>query len=296
MNRNTLILFGTVLVLAAVAYLLTLRPGEQSLTALEGTPLLQIDSASVDKITIESPDLALTLVKRGLEWHIEKPLAARADQNAVASLLHEAHSSVIKATVSGKPEKHPLFQVDSTGIAVKFFKENVEQGSLVVGKQGPGYSDLYVRAGNSNDVCLVDAAVSGSARRTLKDWRDRTIVPLSREGLNEIRFQYGDTSFVVTWRDSIWVVGKDPADDAVMNNLLGSLTALQADGFLDTPPTKPRLVATITVHNVQLKFFQTKGSEAYAVQSSLSPQFFELQNWRAHQILKRKRDLLKATL
>jgi hypothetical protein len=164
----------------------------------------------------------------------------------------------------------------------------------VVGKQGPGYGDIYARAGSSDEVCLIDAAISGSARRSLKDWRDRTIASIPRESIKEIQFQYGDTAFTVTWRDSVWMIGREFADDAAVNILLGSLSNLQADEFLDAPPAKSRLVATIAFHDLQLKFSQAKRSEAFVIQSSSSPQLFQIQSWRAHQILKRKKDLLKA--
>jgi len=294
MNKNTLLLLGAAVILGAIAYVLMQQPGEQSITASEGESLFHIDSANVDKIKIDSPGSSLILTKQGVEWRIENPLSARASQTAVGSLLLEAGSSRIKAMVSDKPAKHSIFQVDSTGIVLTFYKQDVKQASVVIGKQGPGYSDIYVRTSNSNEVYLIDEALSRSARRSLKDWRDPTIVSIPRESFKEIRFQYGDTTFAVSWLDSVWLIGRSVADEVAVNSLLGSLSNLQADDFIDTPLLKPNSIAAVTFAGIQLRFFQTKGSETIVVQSSASPQLFELQSWRAHQILKRKKDLLKA--
>ncbi len=295
MNRNTFVLLGTAVVLGAIAYFLMQRPGEQSLDSSEGEPLLQIDSASVDRIKIDSPGLSLSLAKRGAEWHIESPLSSRANQNAVTTLLHELVSTMIRATVSDRPEKHSLFQVDTTAVVLKVFVQEKEVGSFFIGKPGPGYGDVYVRPERTNEVYLVDGAISRYARQPLKDWRDRAIAAIPRETIKEIQYQYADTTFTVSWEDSLWMIGKQAADENAVNSLLGSLTNLQGDDFLDSPPAALKLVATIMYGGIQLRISQAKGSETYAIQSSSSPQLFELQGWRARQLLKRKKDLLKTT-
>jgi len=296
MNRNTLALLGAVVVLGAIAFFLMQRPGEQSLDSSEGEPLLRIDSASVDRIRIDSPGLPLSMTKRGAEWHIESPLPARASQNAVTTLLHELSSTMIKATVSDRPEKHSLFQVDSTALLLKIFHQENEVGSLFIGKPGPGYGDVYVRPEKTNEVYLVDGAVSRSARQPLKEWRDRTVVSVPRESITEIQYQFGDTTFTVSWKDSVWMIGNQIADEAALSSLLGLLANLQGDEFLDSLPAKSKLIATITFAGIHLRISQAKGSETFTIQSSSSSQLFELQGWRGNQLLKRKKDLLKTSI
>ncbi len=67
------------------------------------------------------------------------------------------------------------------------------------------------------------------------------------------------------------------------------------DDFVDTLATRPtKPSAQISFAGTQLTFFYVKGSEKYLVQSSASPQWFEMQSWHANQLLMRKKDLLKA--
>jgi hypothetical protein len=293
MSKNTLLLLGIVAVLIAISYIVMQRPGERNISPSESTSVVRIDSAGVDKITIQSPTLSLVMVKLGAEWRIETPVAARANQDAIGAFLGEVNASIVSAMVSDKIEKHSLFQVDSTGIVIRFFRRGVESAGLVIGKPGPSYGDVYVRSVHSNEVFLIDGAISRSAGKSLNDWRDRTIASIPRESIKEIQFQYGDTTFAVSWRDSIWLVGGKPANEAAVNSLLGSLSQLQADNFLDTLPAQASLVATLTFAGVHLRFLQGKNSETFSVQSSSSPQLFELQNWHGRQLLKRKKDLLK---
>jgi len=113
------------------------------------------------------------------------------------------------------------------------------------------------------------------------------------ETIREVQFQYGDTTFSVVFRDSIWTVDADIADATTVADFLGALANIQADDFLDTLPSKPKLIASIAFTGIQLRFSQAKESETFVVQSSTSPQAFELQGWRANQILKRKKDFIK---
>jgi len=54
MKRTTLALIGLFALLGVVAYLVTLKPGERSVSTEAGEPLFTVDSALVDKVEIRS--------------------------------------------------------------------------------------------------------------------------------------------------------------------------------------------------------------------------------------------------
>ena len=210
-------------------------------------------------------------------------------------MIHSSKTLHVSNIVSNKPDKQSVFQVDSTGTLVKMFQNGVEKVSFILGKSGSSYSELYARRAVSNDVALVNGASSYVFNRPVKDWRDRTILSTPRERIQEIRYQYGDTTFVLAFKDSTWTIGKDSTQDGVVNSLLSSLSNIVTDDFVDTlaaRPTKP--TAQISLAGTQLTFFYVKGSEKYLVQSSLSPQWFEMQSWHANPLLMRKKDILKS--
>ena len=294
MNRNTFSLLGILAALVVIAYLVMQKPGEQSSTGESGEFLVSIDSLAVDKVEIKSPALHVVLAKRGVEWFMESPVAYRADQASVAQLIHETKVLEIKNTVSGKPEKHSVFQVDSSGTRVTMYEKGVEKAAFIVGKMGGSYLESYARRASSDEVVTVAGGSPMTFGRAVKEWRDRTIAAPAREKINDVRYQYGDTVFVLAFRDSVWMVGRDSTQDWVVNNLISSLTNVQADDFIDSPisrPSKPS--AQITYAGTQITFFYVKEGEKYLVQCSSTPQWFEMQSWRASQILKRKNDIIK---
>ncbi len=294
MNKNTFLLLGFLALLALAAFLLMQQPGEQSASESGGSELFQIDSLAVDRIEIKTPSSVVVLEKQGADWMLREPLRYRADQTAVTSLIHDMMRVRSKAMVSNNPEKQPVFQVDSTGTVMKLFEKGIEKTSMIVGKTGSSFSDVYLRVPPSNDVLLVDAPLSAITTRQVKDWRDRTIITLPKEGIKEVKFRYGDTTFVLTLKDSVWVIGKDQTQEWVVNSLIGSLASFQTDEFVDTPPSpSPRFTAFISFSDLQLRFAPRKGTDKFYVQTSVSPQWYEVQQWRANQVLKRKKDLTK---
>jgi hypothetical protein len=212
----------------------------------------------------------------------------------VAQLIHETKVLEIKNTVSSKPEKHPVFQVDSSGTLVTMYEKGVEKASFVVGNMGSSYLESYARRASSDDVVLIAGGSPMTFSRAVKEWRDRTIAAPAREKINEVRYQYGDTVFVLAFKDSAWMVGKDSTQDWVVNNLLSSLSNVQADDFIDSSVSRPsKPSAQITYAGTQITFFYVKEGEKYLVRCSSTPQLFEMQSWRANQILKRKNDIIK---
>lgn len=294
MKRNLSILAGILLVLMVLTIVVLQRPGEQSATGTEGELLFTIDSARVDKIEIKSPSGLIVLEKKGVEWFLQSPLQYRADQSTVATTIGQIKGMRIKANVSSNPEKQALFQVDSTGTLVKVYEGGVEKASFVVGKMGPSFAETYVRPASSNDVYLVDGSLNFSFSRPVKDWRDRMIATVPRENITNVVYQYGDTSFTLTRKDTIWVIDKQPARESEVNSLLSSLAEFRADDFIDSLPTPaPKFTITLSYGGVVLRFAEVKGQSKYIVQNSASPQLFEVAQWRANQVLKRKKDLVQ---
>ncbi len=292
MKKNTYILIGLFVVLLIVAFLVLQKPGEQSASSASTGFLTVIDSVSVDKIEIKTPTLFLVLEKRGTEWYIAQPINYKANQTNVGQIIHQIKNLEVKSTVSSKPEKHSVFQVDQTGTEVKVYEKGIEKTSLILGKMAASYTESYARRLNSNDVLLVEGAYSYMFNRPVKDWRDKTIFTTPKESIKEVQYQYGDTIFSIAFKDSTWLIGKDRVQRSVIDGVLSSLSNLQADDFIDST-LSPKIMAAVTYAGVQIRFSLNKTTNKYAVQSSHSSQWFVLEPWRANQILKRKKEIVE---
>lgn len=292
MNRTTLILLGVLVVLAAATAIVLQRPGEQSLSESGTAPFLAVDSADVTAIVLVSDGSTVSLGKRGNEWVVEGPPEYRADPGAVAGLLKEISDLSIRSIVSSRPEKHAMFQVDTSGTLITLRRSSGDPVSFFLGKTAPGFSEVYARREGSDDVVLIAAAASYAARRPAEEWRDKAIVRIPKDQIREIRYQYGDTTFTLAWQDSAWIVDGSPAQERTVNSIVATLSELRADDFADAPPPARRPEAVISFSGVTLRLYHSRGEDHYLAQSSTSSQWYRIDGWRTRQILKRKADLV----
>jgi hypothetical protein len=91
-----------------------------------------------------------------------------------------------------------------------------------------------------------------------------------------------------------WVIGSDSTINSNVTSLLSSLTNYQTDEFVDTTITVlPKLTCTIETQGTQLRFFKRADGKYYVLSSS-SAQWFAVQEWKATQVVKRKKDFVPA--
>jgi hypothetical protein len=296
MKRNTWILVAILVVLLAAAFFVLRQPGEVSTSGNATGTLVQYDSAAVDKLEITSPTGAITLALEGGKWMILSPLHYPADQLSVTAAIGKGQRIELKNVVSSNPQKQQLFQVDSAGTLVRVFKHGTEGAAFHVGKPGTSYTETYVRREGSNDVYLADGLLTYTFSKSLKDWRDRTVFKGEPDRITSVRLQFRDTTFALQFKDSLWRVDGDSASQTAVRSFLGTLANLQADEFVDTALTVSSAPnAVIEVEGVQIRFYAAKDGGKYSIQTSAAPQWFEVQGWRAAEVLKRKKDFLAGT-
>jgi hypothetical protein len=295
MKRSTLILIAILVVLIVAAVLVMQRPGEQSVRAGMGAPFLELDSAAVDRLEVTSTGGRVVLSREGGAWMLIEPLRYKADPAMVAGAVGQAARMTVVALASANPQKQGVFQVDSTATLLKVFEKKTERAAVRIGKAGPAYTQTYVRRDGSDEVYLVDGSLSWTFVKAADAWRDRSIYAAAKDSIRSVRFQYGDTTFVLERADSLWRLDGAPIDPTKIQGFLASLSALTADGFVDTALTAAAIPSgMLTVDGTQLIFMSHPAPGKYYLRTSQSTQVFEVQGWKATQLLKRKRDFVVA--
>lgn len=292
MKRSTLYSIIILIALAIATFFALQREGESSATGSSGKMLAEYDSMAVDKIEINSTNGQVVLEKQAGTWILTSPIQYRADEAAVTGAVGKGRKIELSSLVSTNPEKQQLFQVDSTGTLVKVYEKGTLKTAFRVGKPSTSFTETYVRLEGSNDVQLANEVLTSFFNKQTKEWRDKTIFKIDENIIKNVKFQYGDTTFTVSLADSLWRIGKDSVNQTVVKPLLTAVANIQSDEFVDsTLSIQPKLSATIELEGTQIRFYR-KDDTKYLVQTSQSPQWFEVQNWRTTNLLKRKKDLL----
>jgi hypothetical protein len=292
MKRNTIYSIVLLVLLAIAAFFALNREGEVSSTGGSGKMLVGYDSTAVDKLEFFSPSGSVVLEKQAGTWMLTSPIKYKADEASVTSAVGRGRKIELASLVSTNPEKQKLFQVDSTGTLVKVYEKGSPQAAFYIGKASSSFTETYVRREGSNEVHLANEVLSSYFNKQPKDWRDKTIFKIEEGRITTVKFQYGDTTFTLSMQDSLWRIAKDSANQALVKPLLSALALIQTDEFVDSAPSPvPKLTAIIEVEGTQIRFLK-KDDTKYLVQTSQSPQWFEIQSWRTSSLLKRKKDFL----
>ncbi|MBI5472790.1 MAG: DUF4340 domain-containing protein [Ignavibacteriae bacterium] len=296
MKRNWIILGGILILLTIAAFIVLQQPGEQSSSTSAGEPLFTYDSAAVDKIELLATSGSVTLEKIGGQWKVTTPLSYPADVNAVAAAVGKGKELKVMSLVSTNPAKQTTFSVDSSATLVRISANNTEVAAFRVGKPSNSWTETYVRKEGSNDVHSVEGLLTMTFVKQPTDWRDKTIFKTDQALLSNVTFQFGDTTFMLTKKDSAaWVIGGETTNSTTVTSFLSALANFQADEFVDTAITAmPKLSTTIAAAGSQLRFYKRPDGKYY-VQSSSSSQWFAIQEWKATQLLKRQKDFLAAS-
>jgi hypothetical protein len=295
MKRNPMILLGILALLAIATYFVLQREGEQSASESAGRPLVMYDSAAVDKMEIRSTNGTVTLERQGGKWMLTSPMRYAADEASATSAVGKGRDLKITSLISTNPAKQTTFSVDSTAALVLISANNNQVAAFRVGKPSSSWTETYARKEGENEVYSVEGVLSSTFVKSANDWRDKTIFKTEQSKIQSVKFQHGDTTFVLSEKDSVnWVIGSDSTINSNVTSFLSSLANFQADEFVDSTVTViPKLTAAIETQGTQLRFYK-KTDGKYYVQNSASPQWFTVQEWKAGQVLKRKKDFVPA--
>jgi hypothetical protein len=249
-----------------------------------------MDSASVVKIGIQRPQKSVTLENVGGTWMVTSPIHGTANSTFVSQLLGGLKKFKVGSLVSSNPEKQSLFQVDSTGTTLTVTDRSGKSVSMILGKTGPSFSDIYVRQINSNDVFLGEGIEMWSLNREAKDWRDKTIFKTVSDSIKALTIAYAGKNFSLQKDSTLWMAGNDTLESSHMSSFVASLSNLNAEDFIDSIPplaTQPLHIELQQPERVAIDFYpQLPDSAKYIVRSTKTDQTFLVNKWAVSNLLR----------
>ena len=290
MNRSTVLLIGFLLVLGAIAYFLL--PSEKERETSYKTPELffSVDSASVVKLEIQHAEKSVVIENVGGRWTLTSPVHFPADPGTVSRLIGGLSKFKIGSLISTNPDKQHIFQVDSSGTRLTVTDRAGKSTSVIVGKMGPSYSEIYVRLPASTDVYLGEGIDSWSVSKEAKEWRDKSIVSMPSETMKDLVYSVGGKQYNFHRDSTTWKLGGKAIETNMINPSLNTLASLRADDFVDTAMKFRSRPITVNVkggEDVTLSLYPVqRDSSKYFIQSSSSQQVYMISKWTAQQLFK----------
>lgn len=249
MQQKQLIwLGGTLIVLLALAFASNTFSKEISRVDV---PALSISSEQLEQFEIVTSDSSIFKLERlnGI-WHITSPIEDVADSLTVTRFTQNLDDMRLESVVTTSAAKY-----DSYGVGENSKHVNIAWGrnkkTFRIGNSGPDYQSFYIRLGNDSRVFLSSGRLN--LPENLDTWRNKTIIQLVPEVVNQIAVSTPATTYEVTRAEGNWQLVEDGDESVVDTEKVAAWIALfaplQATAFInDMPASEVKAEATHQIH------------------------------------------------
>lgn len=194
-----------------------------------------------DRITVSNIARGFELERDapGRPWRLARPMQARADNPKIAELLQRLEQLRVTRFVTDDPKA----DLDGFGLLAPDLSLALAQGTNPVAVLQFGRSptnaasQVYARRADRPTIGLVPAEPLAPWRGPYTDFRDRHLVTLTPDAVEEIEIaaRGGETNLVRRLTNEVWqVIGTNgfAAEPALVGDLLGSLSTLEVAQFV----------------------------------------------------------------
>ncbi len=215
--------------------------------------LVEINPENVTKIRVNSKDGAVEVYKENEQWMVKvnEQKTVQAKESAVTSFLSTLETIKPGAITTRKKEKWGEYQVDSTGAQVQVFEGSEKTLDIIIGRfamDGQRSYSTFVRLAEDDEVYNAKDFMGISLSRTSAGFRETKLFQVKKDSIDQIAFNYPDSSFVLGKQDGKWYIDGELADSVKVANYLSGIGYLSSTKFDDELNFEfPELAVDITV-------------------------------------------------
>jgi len=218
-----------------------------------------------------------------------------ADDAAVTDLLAAVGDTLQGELVARSPSSHARLGVDAdSGRVVRVLGADGVLAEVIAGKQGKAFGTVYVRRSASDQVYQVRNDLSTVVRRTVIDWRDKTIFQAQPIEIGAVSVTRDGNTYRLE-RDPVWTFANgEVADSQGVSRLLGRLTSVVTQGAyfatrekadsLDFSHPDRRLVVEGLGGDTVLDLSMIGEESRFWVHREGDPSLYQLFEWRANEL------------
>lgn len=269
-GRYTIIL-TLILGLLAAGYFLFVLEEEQ---IAEAERVFEIDAEEVVEIRVTVDGAATTIEKVPMKgWEITDPIRYAADPNIVGTLLREFSTLSPTRTVADSAEVLAEYGLQYPSASVEVIRGLDKPMVLLLGDVNPTGAACYAAELGTRRVFLVSAQINGNLRRSTDALRDRSLMRIERDEVEEVILEKGDRRVVIkldpfgTWR--VEEPYRLPAERDEVVNTVSTITGASAVSFIEEAPSSlevyglanPVMTATVKSGDGSVRHTLSLGNE-----------------------------------
>lgn len=259
-SNKTYLLAFIFIALAVIAYFITADRGERTATyKIKEKQFFTIDSASVDKFTLERNGKKVTLSKVGTIWRVTEPVDYPAFSQFIMQAIANLKRYKIESRVSDNPSNKDKFGFNDTNyLKLTVFQGGNQLGVMLIGGMSPGAAQTFVKKTDSDEIFLASEFVRNDFVKEdfVNDWRDKIIVSIPRNKMKSIEFISSSDNYKIEMDSSgKYISGKDSLNTAVLDGVLNMFQSLNTQSYIDSAVNFTKFDKTIRIQADRLYEF-----------------------------------------
>ena len=236
-GRYTIVLAVILGLLAAVFFLFVLE--EEEVAVAER--VFELNAEEVVEIKVAVDGEVTTIEKVPLEgWVITDPVRYAADPDIVVTLLREFAALSPARTIADSAEVLSEYGLEHPSASVEVIRGLDKPMVLLLGDVNPTGAAHYAVEQGTRRVFLITAQTNGNLRKSADALRDRRLMRVERDDVEEIVLEKGGRRVVIrldpvgTWR--VEAPYRLPAERDEVINALSTITSATVNSFVDDAP------------------------------------------------------------
>lgn len=239
---------------------------------LRDKTVLKLDRDKIDALALTSSKGTVQFAKADSEWQMTAPLKARADFQAVDSLVSRLNTLQMKSLVAPEAATLVGYGLDKPSTTIRLGSGS-SQAVLLIGNEA-GEGVLYAKDDSRPAVFTIESSVVTDARKDAGEFRQKDLFDARAFNANRVDIVRGSDTLAFEKAKTKDKDGKEEekwkqvaptardVDQTKVDNLVSAITAARATGYADstakTGLDKPELTITI-------KFDEGKREEKVAL-------------------------------
>lgn len=305
-NIKLLIILGLLIIVTVFLYTID---GKKERVTTEQNLFTIADTAAIERIVIEGPDINNTLSKESGQWLVNDKFIL--DEGLRTVLLSVFYRVRVQRPVAAVVKNEIVNQLQQEGTQVKIYNQQGVIKSFLAGGEKDANITYFMMAGSQEPYIVhlpgYQSYVAGIFEITENDWRNRIVLAPNWHLMDSINIRYPQQpadNFTVMLENNQFVIDNiQQVDTTVMADFLDQISYIVADRFIDygesmqydsligTTPLQEIFVHELGEQNANVVRFYPRLSDSRFILGKVGEQQMALFDYnRISQLFRKKQD------
>lgn len=258
MKNKSAIYLGAAFLILLVIFIIN-RVSDKSVEKVRY--FVEVDTSRVDYIHTKSlANGDIVLQKVNDVWRVVEPVDYLAEQRSVHETLIKFTQMKIENLATSRKEQQKTYEADdSSGVFMEIKGNGKKIAAFFMGKPSSTYRHTYFRKAGSDNVYMVEGTYKYQFDRSLKDWRNKVILDINKDSIEDFTLVYPDKAITLTREDTVWTAKTSDqefvADKPKVEQILNYASQLRAADFYNVVEGAAPPDFSNPVYKLEVKFF-----------------------------------------